>query len=95
MTKTVFSYYEADDDGVMVFGDWAVNKYGDMVNYTKRYPIYYYDLIPYNYNKEQTSTYWYDHISEKYDFDAEHFLEAFEYAYPLAKEQNEKLKAAQ
>lgn len=93
--KAAFAYYGAENEDVKVFGDWAVNICGDIVNYTKRYPIYYYDLIPYQYDKVQTSIYWYDHLSEKYDFDAEHFLDAFEYAYPLAKKQNEELEAAQ
>lgn len=93
--KAIFAFYEAESEDVKVFGDWAVNNYGDIINYAKRYPIYYYDLIRYNYDKIQTSTYWYDHISEKYDFDAEHFLEAFEYAFPIAKKKNEELKAAQ
>lgn len=82
--KAVFVYYEAESEDVKVFGDWAVNNCGDIVNYTKRYPIYCYVLTQYNYDKKQTLAYWYDHISKKYDFDAEHFLEAFEYAYPLA-----------
>lgn len=93
--KAIFAFYEAESEDVKVFGDWAVNNYGDIINYTKRYPIYYYDLIRYNCDKIQTSTYWYEHISEKYDFDAEHFLEAFEYAFPIAKKKNEELKAAQ
>lgn len=93
--KAAFSYYEAESDNVMVFGDWAANNCGDIINYTKRYPIYYYDLIPYNYDEEQALAYWYNHISEKYNFDAEHFIEAFKYAFPLAKKLNDELKAAQ
>lgn len=93
--KDVFTYYEAESEDVKVFGDWAVNSCGDIVNYIKGYPLYCYVLTQYNYDKLQTATYWYNHISEKYDFDAEHFLVAFEYAYPLAMTQNEKLKAAE
>lgn len=85
--KAMFSYYEAENLTVEVFGDWAVNECGDIINYKKKYPLYNYLLIPHKYDSEQALSYWHDHIGKKYDFDVEHFVEAFKYALPLAEKQ--------
>lgn len=82
--ERVFRYYNARCKDINIFGDWAVNSCGDIVNYTKGYPIYDYNLAPYNYSKEQALTYWYDHLSEKRDFDVDNFVKAFSCAWNLA-----------
>lgn len=85
--KSIFAYYGAENEDVKVFGDWAVNECGDIVNYKKDYPVYNYLLIQYSQNAEQALIYWHEHIREKSDFDIEHFDEAFKYALPLAEKQ--------
>lgn len=93
--KAMFAYYEAENLNVEVFGDWAVNECGDIINYQKNYPLYNYLLIPYKYDGEQALSYWHNHIGEKYNFDVEHFIEAFKYALPLAEKQNQVEEVAQ
>lgn len=87
--KATFSHYEAESINIEVFGDWAVNACGDIVNYKKNYPLYNYLLIPYKYDGEQALSHWHDHIGKKYDFDVEHFVAAFKYALPLAEKQKQ------
>lgn len=80
----MFVYYEAESEDVKVFGDWAVNNCGDIVNYTKRYPIYCYVLTQYNYDRDK---HWLigTIISVKSMILMQGiFFEALEYAYPLA-----------
>lgn len=93
--KATFAYYEAENENVKVFGDWAVNECGDIVNYRKDYPLYNYLLIQHSDNAEQALIRWHEHIGVKYDFDVEHFDEAFIYALPLAAKQTPTQKAAQ
>lgn len=88
--KAIFAYYDGENRDVCVFGEWAVNECGDIVNYKKYYPLYNYDLNPYGYGEDKSLSYWYDHISEKYDYDVEHFVQAFRYAMKVIKENSKK-----
>ncbi|WP_291545921.1 helix-turn-helix transcriptional regulator [Bacteroides sp.] len=93
--KAMFAYYEVESINVVVFGDWAVNECGDIINYKKNYQLYNNLLIPYKYDGEQALSHWHDHIAEKHDFDVEHFVEAFKYALPLAEKQKQVEKEVQ
>lgn len=90
VAKAAFTYYDAENQNIKVFGDWAVNECGDIINYKMYYPLYNYTLTPYGYDEEQSLSYWYNHISEKYDYDIEHFTKAFRYAMTVIKENAEK-----
>ena len=93
--KAMFAYYEVESINVVVFGDWAVNECGDIINYKKNYQLYNNLLIPYKYDGEQALSHWHDHIAEKYDFDVADFVEAFKYALPLAEKQKQVEKEVQ
>lgn len=78
--KKIFESNDAGTEDIKIFGDWAVNSCGDLVNYTKAYPLYCNYLIPFGRDDNSALEYWHDHISKKYDYDEEHFSEAFMYA---------------
>lgn len=84
MAEGDFHYYKASTEQIKLFGDWAVNKDGDVLNYTKGYPLYSYYLEDQFNNKET----WIEHIGRKLNFDIEHFALAFDYALPLSKAGN-------
>ena len=52
VAKAAFTYYDAENQNVKVFGDWAVNECGDIINYKMYYPLYNYTLTPYGYDEE-------------------------------------------
>lgn len=87
--KAVFTYYDAESSNINIFGEWAVNECGDIINYVKNYPLYNYNLMSYNHDEDEALIYWSRHIGEKYDFDVKHFAKAFKYALPLANKQKQ------
>lgn len=84
--KVVFEMYDAASENINIFGDWAVNADGDIINVQMRYPIYSYQLKQEGYEGLSGLDYWVTHISLKKGFDVEHFKEAYNFAFPLAKD---------
>ena len=84
--KVVFEMYDAESENINIFGDWAVNADGDIINVQMRYPIYSYQLKQEGYEGLSGLDYWVTHISFKKGFDVEHFKEAYNFAFPLAKD---------
>lgn len=78
--KAVFSSYDCENNSIKIFGDWAVNEVGDIVNVPKQYPLYSYSL-----NDYEGCDFWISHIGKKYDFDADNFEQAYDYAITLLK----------
>lgn len=84
--KVVFEMYDAASENINIFGDGAVNADGDIINVQMRYPIYSYQLKQERYEGLSGLDYWVTHISFKKGFDVEHFKEAYNLAFPLAKD---------
>lgn len=84
--KVIFEMYNAVSDNINIFGDWAVNEVGDIINIQMRYPVYSYQLNQEGYEGLIGLDYWVTHISLKKGFDVEHFKEAYNFAFPLAKD---------
>lgn len=84
--KVVFEMYDAASENINIFGDWAVNADGDIINVQMRYPIYSYQLKQEGYEGLSGLDYWVTHISFKKGFDVEHFKEAYNLANGKAKD---------
>lgn len=78
--KVVFASYDCENSTIEIFGDWAVNEVGDIVNVPKQYPLYSYLLNDYD-----GRDFWISHIGKKYDFDIDNFEKAYDYAITLSK----------
>lgn len=76
--KNVFDSYNCENNSIKIFGDWAVNEVGDIINVPKRYPLYSYLL-----NDFGGREYWISHIAKKFDFDIDNFENAYDYAIIL------------
>lgn len=78
--KATFKSYNAENESVRIFGDWAVNEVGDIVNHRMNYPIYCYLLNRKNSGESSDRESWVTHISHKGGFDVENFAEAYDHA---------------
>ena len=80
--KSIFDYYNIPFTNVQLFGNWAVNSFGDIVNYKKYYCLFSYDIT----NSEMSREDWIEQISQKCLFEVSDFIKAYDYALPFAKE---------
>lgn len=81
--KYAFEKWGGSYDEIKLFGDWAVNGDGDIMNYMNMYYALSSDMLE---NAIQNKETWVKHIGYKAYFDVNHFAEAYDYALPIAKE---------
>lgn len=77
--RDAFDYYEVRSEVDSVYGDWVVSKDADVINVSKKYPIYTEQV------KAEGLDEWLDHMREKTWFDSKEDND-FQEAYSRAKE---------